>query len=314
MAGAADRVRYRSFVFDNERWTGFEHRPGDIVISTPPKAGTTWTQMLCALVIFDTTDLPAPLDALSPWLDMNTRSATQVHAMLDAHTHRRFIKTHTPLDGLALRDDVTYLVIGRDPRDIAVSWEHHIENADLGRIVDVRIAAVGAEDLTEADIPEPPIADPRERFLRWVDRPFEAGVIASLAHVLHHLDTGWQRRHDPNVALFHYADYQTDLVGEMERLAAVLGIGLPRSRLEQLAEAATLDRMRADASRMVPDSSHDIWKDPAAFFRTGGHGEWAERLRPGDAEHYAARVAELVAPDLAAWAHEGWLASGLPRP
>src|SRR5262249_38699700 len=35
------------------RWEGFEFRPGDIVISTPKKCGTTWTQMLCALLIFD---------------------------------------------------------------------------------------------------------------------------------------------------------------------------------------------------------------------------------------------------------------------
>ena len=46
-------------------------RPGDIVISTPPKCGTTWTQMLCALLIFDAgTGLRAlgqKLAAEAPW-------------------------------------------------------------------------------------------------------------------------------------------------------------------------------------------------------------------------------------------------------
>jgi hypothetical protein len=47
------RTRYRSILADSSRWDGFAFRPGDIVISTPPKCGTTWTQMLCALLIFD---------------------------------------------------------------------------------------------------------------------------------------------------------------------------------------------------------------------------------------------------------------------
>ena len=55
---------------DSERWERFVHRPGDIVISTPPKSGTTWTQMLCALMIFDGPAFPAGLDAMSPWLDL----------------------------------------------------------------------------------------------------------------------------------------------------------------------------------------------------------------------------------------------------
>ena len=65
-------------VQDSARWDGFRFRPGDIVISTPPKCGTTWTQMICALLVFQTPDLPAPLGELSPWLDMVTRPRTVV--------------------------------------------------------------------------------------------------------------------------------------------------------------------------------------------------------------------------------------------
>ena len=54
-------VRYLSLIADNARWDGFSFREGDIIISTPPKCGTTWTQMICAMLIFQTPDLPQPL-------------------------------------------------------------------------------------------------------------------------------------------------------------------------------------------------------------------------------------------------------------
>src|SRR5687768_11314107 len=94
------RIRYRTVISDSARWDDFPFRADDIVISTPPKCGTTWTQMICALLIFRTPDLPAPLAKISPWLDMQLTDRDETVAALEAQTHRRFIKTHTPLDGL----------------------------------------------------------------------------------------------------------------------------------------------------------------------------------------------------------------------
>src|SRR5690349_16062238 len=93
-------VVYRTFVRDSTRWDGFPLRADDIVISTPAKCGTTWMQMICALLVFQSAELPAPLSTISPWLDMLTRPRDDVFADLAAQTHRRFIKTHLPLDGL----------------------------------------------------------------------------------------------------------------------------------------------------------------------------------------------------------------------
>jgi aryl sulfotransferase len=121
MTTDSPRVRYHSIIADSARWNDFELRAGDIVITTPPKSGTTWTQMLCALLVFDGPAFPAPLEKLSPWLDMLNRPLDEVKALYGAQTHRRFIKTHTPLDGLPFRRDVNYVVVGRDPRDVAIS-------------------------------------------------------------------------------------------------------------------------------------------------------------------------------------------------
>jgi aryl sulfotransferase len=306
----APRMRYRSIVADSARWDGFVFRPGDIIISTPPKCGTTWTQMLCALLIFDGPAFPALLDQMSPWLDMSIRPLAEVTAALAAQTHRRFIKTHTPLDGLPLHADVTYLVVGRDPRDVAISSEHHTANLDVERFMELRAAAVGTADLAELPPGGVPSEDPVERFQTFVadETP---GEIMALASVLHHLDTGWQHRRDPNVVLFHYADLTTDLASELRRLAGVLGIACSPERACELAAEASLARMRGRSADVAPIASLGIWKDARAFFRSGGTGEWRERVSAADLAAYEARVAQLVDPDLAAWAHGGRLASGV---
>ncbi len=69
--------------------------------------------------------------------------------------------------------------------------------------------------------------------------------------------------------------------------------------------------MRERAAEAAPSASLGIWKDARAFFRSGGNGEWRGRLSAADLAAYEARVAELVGPDLAAWAHGGRLASGV---
>src|SRR4030081_3129938 len=143
-------------MFDNARWEGFEFRDDDIVISTSPKCGTTWTQMLCALLIFQDPHFDHPLSDISPWLDQQTRRLDTVLATLDAQQHRRFIKTHTPLDGLPIDTSVTYICVGRDPRDAALSMDNHLDNMNIPAFMAAKDAAAARDGL----VPEPMVPPP----------------------------------------------------------------------------------------------------------------------------------------------------------
>ena len=301
-----ERAHYRTLISDSARWDGFELRAGDIVISTPAKCGTTWTQMICALLVFQTDALPDSLDRMSPWLDMLTRDRADVVADLAAQTHRRFIKTHTPLDGLPSDERVTYICVGRDPRDVALSWDNHMANMDLIALLTARDAAVGNEDLAEL-LPEgPPIPaeSERERFWQWVDEPMPGGARSEcLANLVHHISTFWSRRAEPNVLLLHYDDLKTDLDGQMRAVSARLGIPVDETRWPVLVEAATFDRMRADADRVAPDTTNQIWQDNREFFHRGTSGQWRTMLDDADLERYFARVAEVAPDDVARWLH-----------
>jgi hypothetical protein len=306
--------RYRSFVSDNARWEGFPFRGDDIVISTPPKCGTTWTQTLCVMLVLGTTELPAPLSEISPWLDMQTNELSSIVTRLESQTHRRVIKTHTPFDGLPVAAGVTYICVGRDPRDVSLSWDHHMANMDMENFINARIGAVGMDDVEElGPMPEPPPEDPVERFWQWADYDGDSGAMLgiTLPNILRHLQTFWDVRDRPGIALFHYSDLSADLAGEVRCLAGALGIDASDELVERIATAATFGAMRADPETFVPDVANRIWQSNTEFFHRGTSGQWRTLLDEEDLARYEKRVASLVAPDLARWAHDGW--SGLPR-
>lgn len=299
-------VRYAGPVYDSARWYGFDPRPDDIIISTPPKCGTTWTQMICALLILQTPELPDRLSNLSPWLDMLTRSRKQVVALLEAQTHRRFIKTHTPLPGIPVRDGVTYICVGRDPRDVALSMDDHRANMDWDAFHEQRVAAARDDGLPEPEKTTPPPLDQltdRERFWRWVDDDSPPATASSgLLRTVGHIESFWDARDTGNVVMLHYHDLKTDLEGQMRSLAARLGIDVPETRWPALVEAATFTSMRRDSDRTAPSSG--IWKDQTSFFKSARSGAWRDLLDADDERRrYDDRVASLIAPDLAAWLH-----------
>jgi aryl sulfotransferase len=289
-------VRYRSDEEDSARWLGFPFREGDIVISTRSKSGTTWMQMICALLVFRSPNLPAPLSELSPWLDWLVTPRDDVVARLARQKHRRFVKTHTPLDGIPLDRRATYIVVARHPLDMAVSLYHQGDNIDRVRL----------RQLTGRPEPDgPPSArlPMHEWLLSWIDRDVEPDAdLDSLPGVMWHLSDAWARRDADNVVLVHYGDLATDLEGQMRRVAARLAISVPAQTWPGLVEAATFEHMRDRAPELVPDPA-GVLIDTAAFFRRGRSGSGRELLTPRELEHYRARVAGLAGPELLAWLH-----------
>jgi aryl sulfotransferase len=289
-------LRYVSVDEDSARWIGFSFRQGDIVISTRSKSGTTWIQMICALLIFQVPDPPAPLATLSPWLDSVILPKDEVYARLNAQQHRRFIKTHTPLDGIPVDDRATYIVVARHPLDMAVSLYYQTKNLDKRRI---RMLTGQSEPV------EPSEARPslREWLLDWIDSAaLPRDQMDSLPGVMWHLSDAWARRAQPNVVLLHYDDLLLDLAGEMQRLARQLDIDVPESVWPELTEAATFTSMRSRADQLSPNPS-GILKSSRAFFRVGTSGSGRQLLSDTELAHYFDRAGELATHEMLDWLH-----------
>jgi len=279
-------------------WVGFQFRQGDIVIATTPKSGTTWMQMICALLIFQTPELPASLSELSPWLDHNAPSFRKANrARLAAQSHRRFIKTHTPLGQIPFSPQVTHIVVARHPLDARISQGYHNQNLLEWLQPTAGPTAPGCLAGVSGSV-SPSWRPPSNALLSWIDAENNPD---SLRGTMRFLCDAWRRRSEPNVTLVHYDDLSADLESEMRRISELLGIAVPSRIWPQLVEAASFEQMRSRADRLVPDP--EFFKDTATFFRRGKPGAWRDILTDDEYAYYLARASELAPPDLAAWLH-----------
>jgi aryl sulfotransferase len=160
---------YQNHHLNSTRWARYRPRPTDIVIATSYRSGTTWLQEIMRRLLFwqqeDQAWRHIPLDDLSPWQDMRIVPLEQVCALLEGQRQRRFIKTHLALDGLPFYPQVSYIVVGRDPRDVFMSFLNHyshLSDALLQRLNETP-GRVG-----------PPLllcpADPHEVWRNWITR------------------------------------------------------------------------------------------------------------------------------------------------
>ena len=113
----------RTWHMDSRRWDRVVPRAGDIVIATHPKCGTTWMQRIVALLVFGSAE-PRSLMDVSPWIDWRAGPPIEDFlATIEAQEHRRFLKSHLPLDALpqAIRETCRIVSTGHgDPAMIPV--------------------------------------------------------------------------------------------------------------------------------------------------------------------------------------------------
>jgi hypothetical protein len=279
---------------DSDRWRRFVFRDGDIVITTPSKSGTTWMQTIVGMLVLGRTDLGQPISRLSPWLDMLTATDDEVFGLLGRQRHRRFIKTHTPLDGIPRHASATYICVIRHPLDVALSDRDHGDNMRVDHAKALRVAASGEPD-PDLVLPQDGPTAPGD-YLRWFidndNEPTGSGPYG-LADYCRQVSTYWHARDAANVHLFHYDDLWRDLDDEMRQVADVLGIEIERDAWPAFIEAATIDSMRSRAAMVAPDADSGMWRSPERFFKVGGRRGWASHLTPDDLEHFEARLRGL---------------------
>jgi aryl sulfotransferase len=298
--------RVSTATIDSTRWTSFAPRPGDIVIATYPKSGTTWTQRIVDLLIFQDAT-PRAFGKASIWLDSRFAAPVgEALAALEAQTHRRFIKSHLPFDALPIYDEVKYIHVARDGRDAFLSLHNHLRG--MTPAMKAGIAAAAAAEPGAARLPRPETPeDPRMFFQQWIAAE-EGDCEAEPAGDVSYFDfeaSFWRERRRENLLLAHYADLKADLAGEMSRISAFLEIDTPEDRLQSFADAARFDTMRAQADLLMPGLDAFFDRGVRRFLHKGANGLWRNVLSAEDVARYEAAAERKLTPVCRVWLEQG---------
>ncbi|MBQ73556.1 MAG: sulfotransferase [Gammaproteobacteria bacterium] len=304
---AVTRV-YKNHHLDSTRWESYTPRDDDIIVTTSYKSGTTFTQqILYNMLVRDTQhddELPE-INAISPWVDARFWGITKedLVPLLEGIKHRRFLKSHLPLYGLPYYEQVKYLIIGRDVRDVFMSMVNHYSNyTDLSYAV------------LEQDNPGLPFprydGDIKAFWKNWITRgwfEWEQEGYPMWAN-MQHTQSYWEYRHLPNFLFLHYADMRADLPAAVKRIADFIEHDLSEDEISAIVSATDFENVRKKAvakAKQLEGQPQFFNGGDATFFFKGNNGRWKDVLDEEDLCMYEETKSKVLSEDCAAWLEQG---------
>jgi len=276
--------------FDSTIWNDFTFRDDDIVIGTYAKSGTTWTQQIVGQLLFNGAENVNVAD-LSPWLDLRVPPKAVKLPIVEAQTHRRFIKTHLPVDALVFSPQAKYIYIGRDGRDVIWSMYNHHSKGN-----EAYYAALNDTPGRVGPPIDPPPSSVVQYYHEWLD-----GDGYPFWSFWENIRSWWEIRHLPNVMLLHFADLKADMPGQIRRIAEFLDIQIDEARWPLIVEHCGFDHMKRNAALAAPLGGA-FWDGGAStFIHKGTNGRWRDALSEEEARKYENLAREKLGEECARW-------------
>mmetsp|Transcript_117129 Transcript_117129/g.364732 ORF Transcript_117129/g.364732 Transcript_117129/m.364732 type:complete len:272 (-) Transcript_117129:59-874(-) len=267
-------------------------------------------QQILSEIIFQGVDKPGTVGELSPWVDLRVPPAEVIGPVIEAQTHRRFLKTHLPADAFEPYWNPTgkYIYVGRAGRDAFMSLMNHYETANE--------AWHGAMNMAPGRVgPEVPrfetLGGTGKIFDRWLSEGWPTLPNESdgwpFWSLFHNMKMWWAKGKEcPAQVLFvHYNTLLEDLPGEMRRIAAFLGIPVDEALLPEMVANCTFAAMKQKADVIAPLNGA-LWTGGGdSFIFKGTNGRWKGVLSDEQCAAYEEKVAAPLPADCAAWLETG---------
>jgi len=254
LEGLGDLRRVMGFLWGRLE---FAVRPDDIFISSYPRSGTTWMQLILHLLTTDDRELTFDhISQVTPWFERSLAVGALTAADLETLPSPRVFKSHLPYRWLPRGARYVYIV--RDGRDVAVSYYHFYRS---------HLRYTGSFDAF---------------FDRFARGDVQYG--SWFKHV-----AGWEsQRGNPGVLIVGYEELKADPRRGVERLAEFCGLDLPPTRLGEIVERCSFEQMKRHeqkfdfATEFLLQSGYS----GRGFLRRGQTGEGATTLSPGQQETF----------------------------
>ncbi|TSL75250.1 Sulfotransferase 1 family member D1 [Bagarius yarrelli] len=252
----------------------FRPDPSDVLISTYPKAGTTWTQEIVDLLLHNGDAeicRRAPIVLRIPFLELN--SPPPIPAGLDllkSVQPPRFMKTHLPIQLVPegfWKNKCKIIYVARNAKDNLVSYFHFDQM-----------------DLTQ---PEPgPWDEYVQKFMKgksWYD----------------HVKGYWKEKEKRNILYLFYEDMKENPI--IVKIMQYLDLSRSDDIIDKIVELTSFNVMKDNPMAnysFVPKAVFD--QSISKFLRKGEVGDWINYFTPAQSqifdEDYARQMADVDIP------------------
>ncbi|KAL8176888.1 UNVERIFIED_CONTAM: Sulfotransferase 1C1 [Gekko kuhli] len=242
----------------------FAARPDDLLISTYPKAGTTWIQEIVDMLQQGGDPQKcarAPTYKRMPYIDLFLpKPMTSGLEDAEAMPSPRTIKTHLPVQLVPpsfWEQKCKVIYVARNAKDNAVSYFHFHRMNQL--------------------MPEPGNWD---QFLE----DFLAGKVM-YGSWSDHVRGWWEAKDRHRILYLFYEDIKEDPAREIRKVAQFLGIELTEPVLKRIVHHTTFETMKTNPMAnysTIPSSFLDQAVSP--FMRKGTVGDWKEHFTVAQSE------------------------------
>lgn len=271
-------------------------RRPDTVILSYPRSGRTWLGLMATWYVARSIGRPdaswdsePALTSMTPW-----RNAAYLEAMRDA----RHAGLWAPV--IQFKHLVSYsrpyyepqrikrspaprkIVLLRDPRDVALSFFHHIVGYRRGRMPDG-------------------MPGPRKLPANYSLPEFLYSETLGIRKIVRFMATAANWAHQNDASLIYYEDIRRDPVAGLTSFLEACGLEAPDGQLvSDAVEACAFDRLRAAEARDDRTSGR-----PTQRIRKGRVGGHREELDPQEAAFVNGVLAEAAHPALARYVASG---------
>ena len=254
----------RSFAHEPYLLANFVPRPTDVLITTAPKAGTTWMQQIVYQLRCGGDDEFGSIFDVVPWLEhppFRGESLDGRLADLEKLPTPRLFKTHCLFEQTPGTDIAKIILTFRDPRDCCVSMFHHLQDT--------------TDEIRQLHgYPDPP---------KTLEGCFEMWLNSGMWY--RNVASWWPERNRDNVLLLRFKDLKADLPGALAKIVSFLEWDLSDEALKATELRASFAWMKTHWKQFARlGADQPLAFKPGGFIRKGTVGDHKGTLSPQQEE------------------------------
>ena len=213
-----------------------DYRDGDIIISVPPKSGTTWTMNIVHQIRNGGDPNFKDIYIEVPWLGFLEEPGITTEELVDrinkmSYNRRRAFKTHSEIGKIPFipvndkeKRTVKYIVVFRNPEEALVSFKIFIENHKDEWYKKWNMSRTSYKDFSTF---------------------YKDMVVNKIFYkLLNFIKCWWPKRNEPNVLFIHFSDMKKNHEKSIKKISDFLGYKHTKEQWNNILKYTSFDWMK----------------------------------------------------------------------